>query len=261
MLEPLLLALQRPDGAQTPLLALTFAALTRVSASLLTSDLCEAIIRSLTAGLAQIDAADWASWVSFGVNAVPLAAAAKPSDAASSLVVAMLTSLAHLLLNRQPPLPPPQLEALLVGLQHCCLLHLRATAGGEPRPATPPRPPPAAVVAAQHSLLEQAPLLFLALLHTRRAAGPSDRHLRRLAPLALLSLHCRRDLRRRVLRVGTPRAVDRRRPPRRPRHHPSRRRRRRWRRPPAVAHPRPRRHRRRRRQRRRRRYGGRAPRE
>ena len=78
MLEPLLLALQRPDGAQTPLLALTFAALTRVSASLLTSDLCEAIIRSLTAGLAQIDAADWASWVSFGVNAVPLAAAAKP---------------------------------------------------------------------------------------------------------------------------------------------------------------------------------------
>ena len=39
-------------------------------------------------------------------------------------------------------------------------------------------------------------MLFLALLHPWRAAGPSDRHLRRLAlaPLALLSLHCGRDL-------------------------------------------------------------------
>ena len=131
MLEPLLLALQhagrRADAAARAHLRRRDA---RVGVAPHLRPVRAGNHSALTAGLAQIDAADWASWVSFGVNAVPLAAAAKPSDAASSLVVAMLTSLAHLLLNRQPPLPPPRRSSVGGSAATRCLLHLRATAGG-----------------------------------------------------------------------------------------------------------------------------------
>lgn len=203
ILEPILRTLQSAvsssgHGVQGQLLTLAYAAITLGPVQGLMPDL---LVQTVSLGLAAVRSPDWAHWVSFSVSCLPCCAGSRSTDAAASLVVALLTILSDLLLSSDPPLPPPQLEALLVALQHS---HHFCLFGQPPVPfqptdgSQPPRTPSQATQMAQHAMHQQMPVVVLALLHTWHAASPADVYTRQLAqaPLALLSRHgaSRREL-------------------------------------------------------------------
>ena len=138
-------------------------------------------------GLSNVRSPDWTHWVSFSVSCLPQCAAARASDAAASLVVALLTMLSDLLLASVPPLPPPQLEALLSALHHThhfCLFGQPPLAIKPEEPLQPPRSPSQSVLLAQHAMHQQLPVALLGLLHAWYTASPTDIYMRQLAQAA-----------------------------------------------------------------------------
>ncbi len=166
---------------QAQLLALAYAALTLGSAAVSASEL---LVQTIMLGISHARSADWAHWLGFGVACLPRCAASRATDTAASLVVALLTTLSDLLINASPPLPPPQLEALLVAIQHThhfCIFGSPPPAELARAPVSPPRSVAEPIVLAQKAMSQAVPIVLLALLHTWTAAGADDEYMLQLA--------------------------------------------------------------------------------